>query len=178
MSSRVGTLASSFTSSRSLHSVFSLLRLVFLLVTVLFQPSCHCWKYFPRPFYLKKSSRPPSLNHLTLNQVVYFLFLQGAESLSVVFRAVSENKSCPHFTLLHLLATIVFYVVLSPLSGISLFSTEPSIPRCFSWDVHYIVRTYMVLCRKCMKSFGSVSSITYVNAWGPDFYHLNSMWTA
>jgi len=123
VSSRVGTLASSFTSSRSLHSVFSLLRLVFLLVTVLFQPSCHCWKYFPRPFYLKKSSRPPSLNHLTLNQVVYFLFLQGAESLSVVFRAVSENKSCPHFTLLHLLATIVFYVVLSPLSGISLFST-------------------------------------------------------
>lgn len=123
VSSRVGTLASLYTSSRSLHSVFSLLRLVFLLVTVLFQPSCHCWKYLPRPFYLKESSRPPSLNHLTLNQVVYFLFLQGAESLSVVFRAVLENRSCPHFTLLHLLATILFYVVLSPLSGISLFST-------------------------------------------------------
>lgn len=57
------------------------------------------------------------------------------------------------------------------------FLLQPSVLRCF-WDVHRIVRLYMVLCRKCMKSFGSVSSITYVNAWGPDFYHLNSMWTA
>lgn len=150
MSSRGDTLTSSFTSLRSCtqFSLCSEGSSFFLSLS------------FPRPDVTVESI---SLTHLS-QEVNSASFSQSLHpKLNCLFSVssggqracwwcaglYSGNKSCPHFILLYTFWLPSHFPCSFHLCRESpYFLLQPSVHKCFFWEVHCIMRLYQVLCRQ------------------------------
>lgn len=124
------------------------------------QPRCHCWI---SPYSSIERSHPSLTFSVTSPWSKLFVFCLFSEFIcgagGFTWR-INPALTLPCYTFQ---LSSYFTHSFHPFQESPYFLLQPSIYRCLSWEAHYIVRLCLVLCRKDMKSFGSVSSITDVN---------------